>query len=185
VRSRVRLVRIALLAALCSTRLHGQAESAVPPLIGRLIPTFAWPSMQDSTVTISPLTFAGRVVLIDLWATWCAPCRREMPFLHEAYAKYHALGLEILSISFDASPGNVEKYRRGEFPMPWHHVFAGGPIESEATRLFQVDNFPRTVLVDRSGTVLRVDVGLRGPALLATVDSVVRGQTIAPLGVTR
>ncbi len=150
------------------------------PLLGRLVPTFAWPSMADSTVVISPLSFKGSVVLIDLWGTWCAPCRREMPFLHEAYARFRARGFEIVSVAFDIAPAKVAAFRRDKFPMPWQHVYATAAIETEATRIFRVDNFPRTVLVGRDGTVLRVDDGLRGPRLAATLDSVLTVQPVAP-----
>ncbi len=155
--------------------LGAQPATQRDPLIGRLVPTFAWPSLEDSLQLISPLSLQGSVVLVDLWATWCAPCRREMPFLHEAYARFQNQGFEIVSVSFDVSPGRVEAFRRGPFPMPWQHVYATGPIETDATRLFRVDSFPRTLLIDRDGTVLRTDSGLRGQALAATLDSLFRG----------
>jgi thiol-disulfide isomerase/thioredoxin len=145
-------------------------------LVGRLVPTFAWTAMDDSTAIVSPLSLQGSVVLIDLWGTWCLPCRREMPFLHEAYAQFHNKGFEIVSVSFDQSPGKVAAYRREHFPMPWQHVYATTAIEAEATRIFRVDSFPRAVLLDRDGTVLRVDVGLRGPTLHATLDSIFSGR---------
>jgi thiol-disulfide isomerase/thioredoxin len=132
--------------------------------------------MEDSTITISPLSLQGSVVLLDLWGTWCAPCRREMPFLHDAYARFKARGFEIVSVAFDVSPGKVTAFRREQFPMPWLHVYATSAIEAEATRLFEVDNFPRTVLIGRDGTVLRVDSGLRGPALALTLDSLFRAE---------
>jgi len=156
--------------------LTAQESRAAIGLQGRLVPTFAWPSMDDSTLTISPLSLQGKVVLVDLWGTWCAPCRREMPFLHEAYARFRSQGFEIVSVAFDVSPGKVTTFRREQFPMPWQHVYATTAIEAEATRLFQVDNFPRTVLVGRDGTVLRVDDGLRGPKLAMTLDSLFRAE---------
>ena len=157
-----------------------QAPAPGEGLRGRLVPTFAWPSMDDSTVTISPLSLQGSVVLLDLWGTWCAPCRREMPFLHDAYARFKARGFEIVSVAFDVSPGKVTAFRREQFPMPWLHVYATSAIEAEATRLFQVDNFPRTVLIGRDGTVLRVDSGLRGPALAFTLESLFRTEPAPP-----
>lgn len=160
--------------------LDAQAATAVDPLIGKLVPTFAWTSMDDSTSIVSPLSLQGTVVLVDLWGTWCGPCRREMPFLHAAYARFRAQGFEIVSVAFDVSPGKVQAYRREHFPMPWQHVFATTEIEADATRMFRVDNFPRTVLLDRSGHVLRIDAGLRGPALAATLDSVFSGQVSLP-----
>jgi len=168
--------------AAMATAMQVAAQNSRPDdlLLGRLVPTFAWPSMEDSTVVISPLSLKGSVVLIDLWGTWCAPCRREMPFLHEAYARFRARGFEIVSVAFDIAPAKVAAFRRDNFPMPWLHVYATAAIEIEATRIFRVDNFPRTVLVGRDGTVLRVDDGLRGPRLAATLDSVLTAQPVAP-----
>ncbi len=166
------LAGVALLFSASVRPVVGQAVRATEPLIGRIVPTFAWPAMDDSATIISPLSLQGSVVLIDLWGTWCGPCRREMPFLHDAYAKFHARGFEIVSVAFDVSPGKVATFRRALFPMPWQHVYATAAIEAEATRIFRVDNFPRAVLIDRDGTVLRVDDGLRGPRLAATLESV-------------
>ena len=149
------------------------------PLLGRLVPTFAWTAMDDSTEIISPLSLRGSVVLIDLWGTWCVPCRREMPFLHDAYERFHRQGFEILSVAFDQSPGKVAAYRRGQYPMPWQHVYASAAIENEATRIFRVDSFPRAVLLDRNGIVLRVDTGLRGVSLAATLDSIFSGRIVS------
>ena len=172
---RLRSVMPLAVALVAGGALGAQPATHRDPLIGRLLPTFAWPGLQDSAHVISPLSLRGTVVLVDLWATWCAPCRREMPFLHEAYARFHNQGFEIVSVSFDISPGKVEAFRRGPFPMPWKHVYATGTIETDATRLFRVDSFPRTLLIDRDGTVLRTDNGLRGPALAATLDSLFSG----------
>ncbi len=173
---KVRMLAVAVLTWWLPHTLVAQTSPAQDPLLNRLVPTFAWTAMHDSTAIISPLSLQGSVVLIDLWGTWCAPCRREMPFLHDAYARFHAKGLEIVSVAFDVSPGKVDAYRRDHFPMPWLHVYATSAIEAEATRLFRVDNFPRTVLIGRDGIVLRVDDGLRGPALAATLDSIFAGR---------
>lgn len=168
------LRRAAVLLVSGSTLAIGQA-TAVEPLQGRLVPTFAWSAMNDSTTLISPLSLQGSVVLLDLWGTWCAPCRREMPFLHQAYARFHAAGFDIVSVAFDVSPGKVGTFRRESFPMPWQHVYATTAIEAEATRIFRIDKFPRAILIGRDGIVLRVDDGLRGPALAATLDSALAG----------
>lgn len=172
----VRLATIVLVSMSATTAALAQDRRPAERLQGRVVPTFAWPSMHDSATIISPLSLQGSVVLIDLWGTWCGPCRREMPFLHDAYSRFHARGFEIVSVAFDVSPGKVAAFRRDRFPMPWQHVYATAQIEAEATRIFRVDNFPRTVLIDRDGTVLRVDHGLRGPTLAATLDSLFRAR---------
>jgi thiol-disulfide isomerase/thioredoxin len=169
-----------LVAISAGAQATSEAVHTRDPLVGRLVPTFAWTSMDDSTAIISPPSLRGSFVLIDLWGTWCGPCRRDMPFLHEAYARFRGQGLEIVSVAFDVSPEKVTAYRRNHFPMPWQHVYATSVIEAEATRIFRVDSFPRTLLLDRDGKVLRVDTGLRGPALAATLDSVFAGRVPPP-----
>ncbi len=179
-RAITRRIVLSGLALLIATSVRAQESRPDDRLQGRLVPTFAWPSMEDSTVVISPLSLQGKVTLLDLWGTWCAPCRREMPFLHDAYARFKARGFEIVSVAFDVSPGKVAAFRREQFPMPWQHVYATTAIEAEATRVFRIDNFPRTVLIGRDGTVLRVDDGLRGPKLAITLDSIFSAEPASP-----
>ncbi|MCC7053476.1 MAG: TlpA family protein disulfide reductase [Gemmatimonadaceae bacterium] len=167
------LVRGLLLAAALASPLGGQA--AKEPLVGRLVPTFAWPALNDSTVTISPLSLAGKVALVDLWATWCGPCVREMPTLHAAWVKHRKRGFALVSLSFDSDPATVARFRRSRFAMPWQHVLPSRASRQDAVRIFQAEQFPRAVLIDRDGTVLRVDKGLRGTALLPTLDSALAG----------
>lgn len=164
------------------TRIAAMKEMAPPPLQGRLVPTFAWPALHDSTTIVSPLSLAGSVVLIDLWATWCEPCRREMPFLHEAWARFRARGLQILSVSFDGTPDPVDTFRLTAFPMPWLHVHLSRTAATDAVHLFRATQYPRTLLLNRDGIVLRADDGLRGAALLATLDSALAGTLGMPAG---
>ena len=174
----LRPMRHALLFSLCAlgpVTLAAQPAPVASPLVGRLVPTFAWPAMHDSATIISPVSLDGSVVLIDLWATWCGPCVVEMPFLHEAWTRFRARGLAIVSVAFDRDPARVDAFRKERFPMPWQHVFATPQMGNDAVRMFGADQFPRTVLIDRDGTVLRADDGLRGGALLATLDSALAG----------
>ena len=175
-RGAVRAIIGTIAAVVVAVPLLGQRQRVRrASLIGKIVPTFAWTAMEDSASIVSPLSLEGSVVLIDLWGTWCVPCRREMPFLHDAYTKFHSRGFDIVSVAFDQSPGKVAAYRRQHFPMPWQHVYATTAIENEATHIFQIDSFPHALLIDRDGTVLRVNRGLRGASLAATLDSVFAG----------
>ena len=181
-------MRHALLVSLCAlapVTLAAQPAPVATPLVGRLVPTFAWPAMHDSATIISPLSLDGSVVLIDLWATWCGPCVVEMPFLHEAWTRFQSRGLAIVSVAFDRDPAKVDAFRKARFAMPWQHVFATRPLRRETIRMFGAQQFPRTVLVARDGTVLRVDDGLRGSTLLATLDSALAGTLSRPGSASR
>lgn len=129
---------------------------------------------------VSLADYKGKVVLIDFWATWCGPCRAEMPNVVEAYEKYHDKGFEIIGASLDG-PKDADKVRKfaAEHRMPWRQVYdpdgPQNPFESEVAREFKVTGIPHTLLVDREGKVLRI--GLRGKALQRTLARVFSGKS--------
>ena len=106
--------------------------------------------------------YKGKVLLIDFWATWCGPCRAEMPHVIAAYKKFHDKGFEVLGVSLDR-PNDVQKLKDyiKDKDMPWRQVHYMG--ENEVATAYGVEGIPHTVLVDREGKVVRV--GLRGEAL--------------------
>jgi thiol-disulfide isomerase/thioredoxin len=116
--------------------------------------------LDGKPVTIED--FKGKILMIDFWATWCGPCRAEMPNVIAAYRKYHDKGFEILGVSLDR-PGDVQKVKDfiHEKSMPWRQVHYAG--ENAVATAYGVEGIPHTVLIDREGKVIRV--GLRGEAL--------------------
>jgi thiol-disulfide isomerase/thioredoxin len=118
---------------------------------------------------LSNRTMLGKYWLLDFWATWCGPCVGEMSGLHRAYESFKDADLEVLSISMDGSPDHVKEFRRGKWPMPWHHAFIEGGMESELARLFEVNGIPKPILVDPQGIVVAMEGQLRGENLQATL----------------
>jgi len=114
--------------------------------------------LDGRPVTLESLR--GKVVLIDFWATWCAPCVAEMPDVVAAERKYRALGFEVLGVSIDA-PTDAAKVRAfvAARSMPWRQVHypAGRNMLAEA---YGVRAVPHTLLIGRDGNVLAV--GVRG-----------------------
>jgi len=140
--------------------------------IGRPAKEFTTTLMDGSELTLSSLR--GRVTLIDFWATWCAPCIKELPNLQEIYAEFHSQGLEIVSIGLD------EKDRLAkanafiqEADLPWHLSLSGMGYEDEVASLYQVNGLPSIWLIDRNGVLQHQD--LHGDELRATVEEMVSG----------
>jgi thiol-disulfide isomerase/thioredoxin len=110
----------------------------------------------------------GRVVLIDFWATWCAPCLAELPRLKALHAKHSREHFEILGVSLDVTSRQsfVSWLNRNRIDWPQVHAKAG--YAAELPRLFEVDRLPRTIVLDRDGTIAAMDV--RGERLTAVID---------------
>lgn len=104
----------------------------------------------------------GQWVLIDFWASWCGPCKREMPNVVEAYKKYHNKGFEIIGLSFDVSRDDwIEAIRA--WGMPWIHLSDLNGWETEAGRIYGIRAIPDNLLINPDGIIVARD--LRGPEL--------------------
>jgi thiol-disulfide isomerase/thioredoxin len=117
--------------------------------------------------------YRGKLLLIDFWATWCAPCRRELPGLREAYAKYHDRGLEILSVSFDfprATPPATYRAWVAENGMNWRHVYDQKGFQGPLAGSFFIYSIPAAVLIGRDGSPVAMTDDLRGKKLAQTIE---------------
>src|SRR5690606_4908446 len=127
--------------------------------VGNKAPDFAQPDINGKVLKISD--FRGQYVLIDFWASWCAPCRAENPHLVKAYEKYHPKGLEIIGVSLDENKGKDAWLKAIEQDgLPWIHVADLKGWSNEAAVLYGVRGIPQNYLIDPSGTI--VAVNLRG-----------------------
>jgi len=99
--------------------------------------------------------FAGTVRVIDLWATWCGPCRETIPELNALYARYRARGLVVIGLSVDENPAAVLEFQR-EVPMRYPTGLTNPAI---AARLGDPEAIPTTLLIDRRGRLVRTFVG--------------------------
>lgn len=115
------------------------------------------PALTFSAVTASgePIEledYRGKVVLLDFWASWCAPCRQEMPNVKSVYGKYHEKGFEIIGVSLDDKKSKFEEYMQSQ-QMPWPQIFDGKGWRSEIGNLYAVSAIPSTYLIDQEGII--------------------------------
>jgi thiol-disulfide isomerase/thioredoxin len=106
---------------------------------------FPLPSLQG--VMLGPSDYRGKVVLVNFWATWCGPCRREIADFLGLYSEYHSRGLEILGVSVDAQGAAIVRQYVGSAGINYP-VLVGNP---EVGRLYEVTAIPTTVVFDRKG----------------------------------
>lgn len=94
--------------------------------------------------------FKGQVVMINFWATWCGPCRQEMPLLEDIYKKYKAMGFTMLGVNVEPDSAGAEAWLSKQKPVSFPIAF---DTESKVSKLYKVAGMPSTVFVDRKGNV--------------------------------
>lgn len=114
----------------------------------------------------------GKVVLVDFWATWCPPCREEVPNVVAAYNKYHDKGFEIVGISLDQNKDSLLAFTK-EHGMVWPQYFDGDGWENKVSKNFGITEIPTMWLVGKDGKVLTTNAredlaGQVGKALQTT-----------------
>jgi cytochrome c biogenesis protein CcmG/thiol:disulfide interchange protein DsbE len=124
------------------------------PYIGAPAPELEAETVDGSKISLQD--FRGKVVVLNFWATWCAPCREEMPALEARYEKYKDRGLVVLAIDFDEPAEDVRAFRDSlalTFPVL---LDPGAAIQ----QLYRVRGYPTSYFVDRDGTIQVQHVGI-------------------------
>jgi thiol-disulfide isomerase/thioredoxin len=145
------------------------AQLAADKTRATLVVGAKFPDLSEKDVTGKPISIANdkcKVVLIDFWATWCAPCRAELPFVIATYNKYHDKGFEIIGISLDQDQAKLTNFTKS-MNITWPQFFDGKGWQNKLVAKYGIESIPATFLLDGQGKIIGKD--LRGEELQAAV----------------
>jgi peroxiredoxin len=131
------------------------SSMAASGLTGQVAPDFALKSASGKNLRLSE--YRGDVVMINFWATWCGPCRQEMPLLDDLYTRYQRVGFSLLGVNIDDDSRRAMQMVEDlgvNFPVLFDE-------RKEVSKLYQVEAMPVTVLLDREGTVRHIHHGYK------------------------
>jgi peroxiredoxin len=130
-------------------------------------PLFSLPDMNGGKVDL--VSFKGRVVVIEFWATWCAPCRKEIPLLNQIHREYREKGVVIIGISLDRKPAQEVKKFLDQLQVEYPNVMGDEEIlekYSQGTHLGPIRGIPATFVIDRDGRICKRYIGLTEKRIL-------------------
>jgi len=116
-------------------------------------PGFSLPARGGGEVSLEQ--WKGQVVLVNFWATWCGPCRKEMPLLEQIYQRYKGLGFTLLAVNVEDDSEGAERWLK-QTPVSFPVLF---DRDNAISRLYEVPAMPSTVIIDRQGRLRHVHYG--------------------------
>ncbi|HEU5260632.1 MAG TPA: TlpA disulfide reductase family protein [Gemmatimonadales bacterium] len=180
--------------AIVATRRHGPRETAIavdatgeivsfdaesllaraaPPQRDAFVPAFALPDLTGDTVSLA--RFAGKVTLVNFWASWCDPCREEFPHMAQLYREFARGDFEIAAISDDVDRGKMLAFVR-QYRPPFPILVGGGRMKET----YHYRGLPYSVLLDRDGRVIERIFGFGGAAEFRNLHETIAKEVRAP-----
>jgi thiol-disulfide isomerase/thioredoxin len=156
----------------CAKAFEADPVAYLPPEFPRPAPPFALQDLAGNAVSNESLM--GKVVLVDFWATWCAPCRKSMPELQAIHQKYAARGFSVVGVSIDE--GGPAKVKKAVAAMKITYPIAMDSEKAPAWDAFLVKAVPAAFLLDRDGRIVAQWTGaaVNGKELESTLEELLR-----------
>jgi len=147
-------------------RIKKKIEAELATEVGAIAPDFTAPNPDGKEITLSKVK--GKVTIIDFWAAWCGPCRKENPNVVKVYEKYHEKGLEIVGVSLDGNSRQKEPEQAwldaiDKDGLTWHQVSNLNYFNGPVAKKYNIHAIPAMFILDSDGKIIAKN--LRGPAL--------------------
>lgn len=149
-------------------------KRAQEELVGKKSPTFDYENYKGGKTSLESLK--GKYVYIDVWATWCGPCRAEIPHLKKVEETYHEKNIEFVSISIDRAKDH-DKWKQfvADKELGGIQLFADNDWNSQFVKDYQINGIPRFILVGPNGEIVNADAPRpSSPELVKTLDSLLK-----------
>lgn len=147
-----RSIKRLMLASLCAlATLSGVHASAANPAA----PDFTLPGKAGDAIALAKLK--GQVVMVNFWASWCGPCRTEMPLMDQIYKKYSAAGFTLVGVNVDTDSADAQKFL-SQVPVSFPIAF---DRDNKVSKLYDVSAMPSSVFIDRKGNVRALHRGYK------------------------
>jgi peroxiredoxin len=144
----------------------GWAADAATLQTGAPAPTFQLNSSAGKPVALADLK--GQIVLLNFWASWCGPCRQEMPILEQLNRQYHSKGVTLLGVNVEPDSNAAVNWLKAT-PVTFPILF---DTDSKVSKLYEVEGMPNTVIVDRKGVVRYIHRGYNAGAENEYLDQI-------------
>ncbi len=129
------------------------SQNSYKPPVEQTLPDFTFKTIDGRELKLSELK--GKVVLLNFWATWCPPCKEEMPIFEKEYRRCKDKGFEVLAVNMDSSEGALAKFLK-ENSYSFTIARPSGELEKE----LKLMGFPTSYLLDKEGKVYRIRLGV-------------------------
>lgn len=148
-------------------QIKNASSSSVPSnsniAVGKMAPEITLPNLSGQTKALSALR--GKVVLLDFWASWCGPCRKENPNVVSVYNRYASKGFDVFSVSLDENKSAWEAAIKKDGLVWNNHVSDLGGWKSAVVPIYEIESIPFPVLIDKEGKIVAMGESLRGAGL--------------------